>query len=205
VWRDEFRDGYLCSREQAAGNWTKGRSYIGFFLFCFVFCFRGQSFSGQRFPDWGLVEFQILSLGSPGNSGVFTPFSLHQAHGLGREVFPVTYRQLLLRCPLSGAALGGWRGGAATVDSSCGNSFLKTVGWGRKGDVPPWTAPVTKAGRGGVMAPPFWQLIWGHLTAARRLGREGDVGHCFDDFCGALLRDYTTFYLSPIREDLSIL
>lgn len=57
VWRDESRDGcLLCSQKWAAGNWIKGRPSLGFL--------KGQSFSGQRFPDWGLMGFQAPSLGS---------------------------------------------------------------------------------------------------------------------------------------------
>lgn len=51
--REESRDGYpLALGADRRENWIKDKSYIRFL--------RGQSFPGQRVPDWGLV----LSLGS---------------------------------------------------------------------------------------------------------------------------------------------
>lgn len=47
--------------------------------------------------------------------------SLHVAHGLGCEVLP-GHKQLWLTLHLCGAALGGWREGAAMVNSSCGTA-----------------------------------------------------------------------------------
>lgn len=71
---------------------------------CLYRILRRQSFSGQRFPDWRLVGLQVLSLRSTGIGGfscsgiggpLFTPFSLHQAHGLGWEVLPSFHQHLL--------------------------------------------------------------------------------------------------------------
>jgi hypothetical protein len=92
----------LGNRQQ--GIRQSGSAYIG--------SLRGRGFPGQRFPEWWLVGFQVLNLGSSGISGfsaqglmfclcvcvcvgggklrnwrLFSPpLSLHQAHGL--DVFP---------------------------------------------------------------------------------------------------------------------
>jgi hypothetical protein len=59
-WRVQYGGiAALCSWQWAAGSWTKDRTYRGFV--------RGWSFSGQRFPGWGLMGFQVLSLGSSGH------------------------------------------------------------------------------------------------------------------------------------------